>query len=49
MKYIFSVGLLLFSIGLYAQCKGFAKSFKKELSKSFMTTGQSANKEISHG
>ena len=49
MKYIFSVGLLLVSIGLYAQCKGFAKSCKKELSKSFMPTGQSANKEIAPG
>lgn len=49
MKYIFSVSLVLFGLGIFAQCKGFAKSCKKELIKTFMPTGQSANKELLPG
>lgn len=49
MKCILSVGLVLFGLGVFAQCKGFAKSCKKELSKTFMPTGQSANKELLPG
>ena len=49
MKYILSVGLVLFGLGVFAQCKGFTKSCKKELSKTFMPTGQSANKELLPG